>query len=67
MKKKARRFKIRYILWGLCGAIALAALVFMHFGGFGTGESVDPTVFAAYAEPVESMTVPEDERIIALG
>lgn len=67
MKKKARRFKIRYILWGLCGAIALAALVFMRFGGFGTGESVDPTAFAAYAEPVESMTVPEDARIIALG
>ena len=33
MKKKTRRFKIRYIIFGLLGAILLAALVFMRFGG----------------------------------
>ena len=38
--KKTRRFKIRYIVFGLLGVMALAALVFMRFGGFGTGENV---------------------------
>ena len=51
--KKTRRFKIRYIVFGLLGVMALAALVFMRFGGFGTGENVNPEEFLAYAEPVE--------------
>ena len=65
--KKARRFKIRYIVFGLLGVMALAALVFMRFGGFGTGENVNPEEFLAYAEPVENITVPESAKIIALG
>ena len=47
--------------------MALAALVFMRFGGFGTGENVNPEEFLAYAEPVENITVPESAKIIALG
>ena len=54
--KKTRRFKIRYIVFGLLGVMALAALVFMRFGGFGTGENVNPEEFLAYAEPVENIT-----------
>ena len=46
--KKTRRFKIRYIVFGLLGVMALAALVFMRFGGFGTGENVNPEEFLAY-------------------
>lgn len=65
--KKTRRFKIRYIVFGLLGVMALAALVFMRFGGFGTGENVNPEEFLAYAEPVENITVPESAKIIALG
>ena len=65
--KKTRRFKIRYIVFGLLGVMALAALVFMRFGGFGTGENVNPEEFFAYAEPVENITVPESAKIIALG
>ena len=65
--KKTRRFKIRYIVFGLLGVMALAALVFMRFGGFGTGETVNPEEFFAYAEPVETITVPESAKIIALG
>ena len=65
--KKIRRFKIRYIVFGLLGVMALAALVFMRFGGFGTGENVNPEEFLAYAEPVENITVPESAKIIALG
>ena len=62
MKKKTRRFKIRYIIFGLLGAILLAALVFMRFGGFGTGEKVNPEEFLAYAEPVENISVPESAK-----
>ena len=47
--------------------MALAALVFMRFGGFGTGENVNSEEFLAYAEPVENITVPESAKIIALG
>lgn len=65
--KKTRRFKIRYIVFGLLGVMALAALVFMRFGGFGTGENVNPEEFLAYAEPMENITVPESAKIIALG
>ena len=65
--KKTRRFKIRYIVFGLLGVMALAALVFMRFGGFGTGKNVNPEEFLAYAEPVENITVPESAKIIALG
>ena len=65
--KKTRRFKIRYIVFGLLGVMALAALVFMRFGGFGTGENVNPEEFLAYAEPVENITVTESAKIIALG
>ena len=65
--KKTRRFKIRYIVFGLLGVMALAALVFMRFGGFGTGENVNPEELLAYAEPVENITVPESAKIIALG
>ena len=63
--KKTRRFKIRYIVFGLLGVMALAALVFMRFGGFGTGENVNPEEFLAYAEPVENITVPESAKAFA--
>ena len=53
--KKTRRFKIRYIVFGLLGVMALAALVFMRFGGFGTGENVNPEEFLAYAEDRKSV------------
>lgn len=67
MKKKTRRLKIRYIIFGLLGAMVLAALVFIRFGGFGTGENVNPEEFLAYAEPVENISVPKSAKIIALG
>ena len=67
MKKKTRRFKIRYIIFGLLGIMFFAILVFMHFGGFSTGENVNPEEFSVYAEPVENITVPESAKIIALG
>lgn len=65
--KKTRRFKIRYIVFGLLCVMALAALVFMRFGGFGTGENVNPEEFLAYAEPVENITVPESAKNNCIG
>ncbi len=67
MKKKKRRFKIRYLILGLFGLLVLVALVFMHFGGFDTGKNLNPEEFSAYAKPVEKITVPQNAKIIALG
>lgn len=67
MKKRAKPFKIRYIVFGLLGILVLAALLFMHFGGFGTGENANPEEFAQYAQSVEDITIPENAKIIALG
>ena len=47
--------------------VFILAEVFMYFGGFGTGESADPEEFAKYAEPVQSMTIPDGVRVVALG
>ncbi len=47
--------------------MALAALVFMRFGGFGTGENVNSEEFLAYAEPVENITVPESAKNNCIG
>lgn len=67
MKKKTRRFKIRYILFGLFVILFSVASVFMHFGGFNTGKHINPEEFSAYAKPVENITVPQSAKIIALG
>lgn len=45
----------------------MASLVFMRFGGFGTGETANVEEFAEYAQPVENLFIPEDKKIIALG
>lgn len=67
MKKKKRRFKIRYVVLSLFAALLVTVMVFMHFGGFTTGDSADPKEFAAYAQPIENLSVSENARIIALG
>lgn len=67
MKKRTKRLKIRYIVLGLFGIIVLLALVFMHFGGFSTGESANPEEFAAYAQSVQDIVIPENTKIVALG
>lgn len=67
MKKKTRRFKFRYILFGLFVILFSVASVFMHFGGFNTGKHINPEEFSAYAKPIENITVPQSAKIIALG
>lgn len=67
MKKRRKHFKIRYLVFGLLGVMIIAAFVFMRFGGFGTGETANPEEFAANAQSVEDIAVPENAKIIALG
>lgn len=67
MKKRTKHSKIWCIVFGLLGVIALIVLIFMHFGGFSTGENANPEEFVKYAQSVEDITVPENAKIIALG
>ena len=67
MKKRTKHSKIWYIVFGLLGVIVLAAFIFMHLGGFSTGENANPEEFAKYAQSVEDITIPENAKIIALG
>lgn len=67
MNKRMKHFKMRYIVYGLLGLILVAILIFMHFGGFSTGENANPEEFATYAQSVENITIPENSKIIALG
>lgn len=66
-KERKKHSKIWLIVLSLFGMPVFAGLIFMHFGGFGTGESVNPKEFKAYAETVEDITIPEKAQIIALG
>lgn len=58
---------LRYLV--VCaGIIVLASgFVFMHFGGFDTGKSLDVSEMQYYAKPIESILIPDNARIIALG
>lgn len=57
MKKRTKHSKIWCIVFGLLGVIVLIVLIFMHFGGFSTGENVNPEEFVKYAQSVEDITV----------
>lgn len=65
MNKK--RFKKRYIIFGFFGLLFVAALIFMHFGGFCTGENIAPQEFSQYAQDIEDIKIPENIKIVALG
>lgn len=66
-KARKKRCRVWLIVGCLCASLALAASVFMRFGGFGTGESANPEEFAAYAGTLEDISIPERAEIIALG
>lgn len=67
MKKRLKYFKFGYIFFILLGLIILSTLIFMHFGGFSTGENISTEEFAKYAQSIDNITVPEGAKIIALG
>lgn len=67
-KKSSKKKKVVLIvLLSLFAIIAGVVMIFTHFGGFGTGPSVNPEEFAAYAENVTDITVADNVRIVGLG
>ena len=68
MKKERKKHPVaRIILLCALAALIIAALVFMRFGGFGTGESASPEALAACAGTVEDVAIPEGVTVVALG
>lgn len=67
MKKRTKHDKIWCVVFRLLGVMVLAAFIYMRFGGFHTGEHANPEEFAAYAQSIEDITIPENTKIIALG
>lgn len=64
-KKKHSVFKIT--LLSLFAALILAGVIFVRFGGFGTGKSANAEEMSAYAETIENISIPNNAQIIALG
>jgi erythromycin esterase len=67
MRNRRKRPAILYAAIGLLLLLTVAALVFMRFGGFGTGEDMSPAELAAAAGTIDDIIIPERARIIALG
>lgn len=65
--KKRKSHKLRTILLLLLAVLIAAGAVYIHFGGFGTGESADPDEFAKYAADVKDIEIPKEASVIALG
>lgn len=64
---KKRKFKFRYLWFGMFSVVVFMASIYTYFGGFGTGECVDEKEFAAYAKEVKELTIPKEAKVIALG
>lgn len=65
--KRKGKHVIRTILLVLAAGILIAGIIFIHFGGFGTGPCADTNEFAKYSAPISEITIPGETRIIALG
>ena len=65
--RKKQGFKKRGILIPLLVIGMIMVGVFLHFGGFGTGESINPEEFKKVARSIDDIEIPENVRIIALG
>lgn len=64
---KKRKFKFRYVGLGILVVVVFMVSIYMHFGGFGTGECVDEKEFTTYAKEVKELTIPKEAKVIALG
>ena len=50
------------------GVVAIVSTyVFIYFGGFTTGKSLDVDEFKMYAKTVDEISIPQECNIIALG
>ena len=54
-RQKGKRARLGIALL-FVAATAVVALVFSHYGGFGTGPSADAAEFVKYAQPVSEIT-----------
>lgn len=59
--------KKRMMISGILGVFAAILWGYLHFGGFGTGDSADPAEFSRFAQPVEKLEIPLEAKVIALG
>lgn len=66
MKKKSKWIISVLSLFVLAVIICLA-LVFIHFGGFNVGESVNVQELSKYTKEIEDISIKEGTRIVALG
>lgn len=51
----------------MAAVIAVIAVTYSRFGGFGTGDCADTEEFSKYATSVSALTVPDEVQIVALG
>ena len=65
--KKSKHPIVKITLLSIVVAVILAGVIFMRFGGFGTGESLDTKELSTYSKPVEDIQIPENAQMIALG
>lgn len=66
MKTKRHHF-IRYLLLCMLMILFAVILLFMHFGGFDTGNSANTEQLKAYAKEVTKISIPTNVKVIALG
>lgn len=67
MHNTKKKHTTLYIVLGLIAIAIVAAGIYSHFGGFGTGKAADEEEFSKYATLVSEITIPEETQIIALG
>ena len=67
MQNKRKKHTALIVVVSVLAVLALAAGIFSHFGGFGTGQLADTAEFSRYAASIPEITVPEQARIVALG
>ena len=67
MQNKRKKHTALIVVVSVLAVLALAAGIFSHFGGFGTGQLADTAEFSKYAASIPEITVPEQARIVALG
>ena len=58
---------MKKIIIGIVIILIIIINIFMYFGGFSTGDSLNLDEFKNYAKEITDFTIPEDSKIIALG
>ena len=58
---------MKKIIIGIVIILIIIINIFMYFGGFSTGDSLNLDEFKNYAKEITDFTIPEDSKIIAFG